>query len=90
VEDAKVNDGRRMLDDLMEDIRGLTPRSPVVTYVDVSPDVWEHLCAAVPICRGSSLTTPSFQIRINTALPRGTMVPLDQDGKPIPKPGART
>lgn len=64
---------------------GVVDRIPLVVSVAVAPDVWAFLREHVPIVRGSSLTTMGITVFSSATLPRGAVVPLDENGKPIPK-----
>lgn len=54
----------------------------------VAPDVWGKLLDLVPRDDGSALLSFSVAIVVNSYLRPGEMIPLDCNGKPLPKPGS--
>ncbi len=50
----------------------------------VAPDVWAKLAAEVP--RAESAPVFGWPVTVDKWLPKGAIVPIDAQGRPIPKP----
>jgi hypothetical protein len=73
------------LEKLLEVVR-TSSRGPVVAGFLVAPDVWEALCARIPVGRGAGLSYGDLHIRISVTLPPGSVVPVDASGTPMAEP----
>ncbi len=76
-------DEMRKIVDEMKLVIGSAP--PVCGFL-VSTDVFDALLELVPRGPDGAAAFGTWPITVSPFLPKGTIVPLDSEGKPIPKP----